>query len=298
MGHPVTEERAWNVETGGCAPSAPRRSSAGVLLAGAGPVHAATLSAGGLEANANRGPLGIDDATPTLSWRLSSTRPRRRCRRSTASWWRRPRRRPRRARATCGTRARSRSDRNTAVYAGPALASRTRYYWSVRSWAGADRVGLGGRRLVRDGVREPVRVEGHWISGPAAARGGADRPRRAPRTTTAACRARDARPRPPPPAARCCAWQQRPNFFVGKAVTLDGGADQESVKIESIGTPASTTTTAAPASCGRHERQGRQRGEPGGRRAADDRRRRRSTITSVGTAAGAATTLFAPGRRG
>ena len=46
---------------------------AGVLLAGAGTAQAAVLTAEGLEANANSRPLGIDDATPTLSWRLSAT---------------------------------------------------------------------------------------------------------------------------------------------------------------------------------------------------------------------------------
>src|SRR4051812_31242488 len=38
----------------------------------AGPARAATTISG-LEANANSTPLGIDDPTPTLSWRLSST---------------------------------------------------------------------------------------------------------------------------------------------------------------------------------------------------------------------------------
>src|SRR3954468_662370 len=92
----------------------------------------AATTVSGLEANANPAPLGIDDPTPTLSWRLASTE-----RAAVQSKYHV-------VVATTAAKAAAgagdvwdsgevASDRNTAVYAGPPLASRTRYYWSVKT---------------------------------------------------------------------------------------------------------------------------------------------------------------------
>src|SRR6201999_4019663 len=110
----------------------------------------------------NAKPLGIDDATPTLSWRLSSVE------RAIA---------PTKYRVVVGTtQAKAEagqgdvwdsgevsSDRNTAAYAGPALASRTRYYWSVRSWAGALASDWATGGWFETAYLSPSEWEGTWI---------------------------------------------------------------------------------------------------------------------------------------
>src|SRR3954447_23153115 len=106
-----------------------------LLLGGAAPTWAAGTQATDLETNANATPLGIDDATPTLSWRLQSTD------RGTLQTSYRVVVATTAAKAAAGTgdvwdSGDVASDRNTAVYAGPALASRTRYHWAVKTAPG------------------------------------------------------------------------------------------------------------------------------------------------------------------
>ena len=128
------------------------------------PAFAATTVTG-LEANANAAPLGIDDATPTLSWRLSSSdrgamQSKYRVVVATTA-----------ARAAAGTgdvwdSGEVTSDRNTAVYAGPALTSRTRYYWSVRSWTGATPSDWAPAGWFETAYLNRSQWQGSWISGP------------------------------------------------------------------------------------------------------------------------------------
>ena len=78
-------------------------------------------------------PLGIDDATPQLRWRLQSAlrgveQSKYRLVVATTA-----------ARAAAGQgdvwdSGEVSSSRQSLDYAGPALASRTRYFWSVRTW--------------------------------------------------------------------------------------------------------------------------------------------------------------------
>ena len=222
----------------------------------------------GLETNATATPLGIDDATPQLRWRLESDQRASRRRQATASSWRRRRRGPPRARATCGTRARS-PRRPIRRVRGPALASRTRYFWSVRTsrgpeWAAAD--------LVRDRLSEPERVEGRLDLRAARAPSARSRSRRRRPTTPAACRATRPCSRPLLPATASCASRTWPGSAPGRRVTR---ARPETATIETVGTaPGNTTAVLAPRGR-RHEPQGRVGHELRGRSAADDRHARR-----------------------
>ncbi len=114
-----------------------------LLLAFPAPVRAqarATDKGGGgltlvnLETNAAPQALGIDDRAPRLSWALESGRrgvSQAACRVLVAS-------RPelaREGRADVWDSGRVTSPDPWVVYAGPALKSRTRYYWTARAWA-------------------------------------------------------------------------------------------------------------------------------------------------------------------
>ena len=89
----------------------------------------------GLAVDAMAEPLGLDDPAPRLSWRLQSARRgvmQTAYRVLVAS-------RPERVReggADVWDSKEVASSDPWVVYAGPALASRARYYWSVRLWAG------------------------------------------------------------------------------------------------------------------------------------------------------------------
>ena len=105
------------------------------VLLMAAPAEAADVT--GLETNATATPLGIDDATPQLRWRLESDQ-----RAVTQASYRV-------VVATTAAKAAAgqgdvwdsgevASSAQAVDYAGPALASRTRYFWSVRvasEWA-------------------------------------------------------------------------------------------------------------------------------------------------------------------
>jgi alpha-L-rhamnosidase len=120
----------------------------------------------GLETNAEEVPLGIDDRRPGLEWRLES---RERGVRQT------------RYRVVVSTSMRDAargfgdvwdsgvvvSDERFAEYAGPALASRTRYFWSVRVWTTG---GSGARwsepSWFETAYLDPGGWRGAWIAGP------------------------------------------------------------------------------------------------------------------------------------
>ena len=109
--------------------------AAGPASAAAPPrwAHVTQTLVTGLETDASDAPLGIDEPRPRLSWRLES---RARGVRQTAF-----RVVVRRESAGAGAyepviwdSGRVRSSTPWVDYAGPALASRTRYSWSVRVW--------------------------------------------------------------------------------------------------------------------------------------------------------------------
>jgi len=121
--------------------------------------HADTVR--GLEADANPAPLGIDDARPRLSWRPQRPQARYRVVVATTAA------RAARGRGDVWDSGVVRATEPVADYAGPALASRTRYHWSVRVWPARGR----GSRWARPGWFEtayldPGEWQGSWIAGP------------------------------------------------------------------------------------------------------------------------------------
>jgi alpha-L-rhamnosidase len=133
-----------------------------------------------LETQSAREPLGIADAAPRLSWRIASSK------RDTLQTAYRVlvATKPelvREGKADVWDSTRVDSADSWVTYAGPALASRTRYYWSVRVWAsdGADS-GWSKATWFETAFLSADEWKGQWISGPersritAAAEGEAD----------------------------------------------------------------------------------------------------------------------------
>ena len=139
---------------------------------------------------------------------------------ATASSSRRPRRGPRPATGDVWDSGEvALATPSTIDYAGPALASRTRYFWSVRH--GRDRRGVGARDLVRDRLPEPDRVEGHLDLRSRAHAERRSRNAAGPPTTPAACRATRRCSQPPPRATGSCAWTPSPASRPARRVTLE-----------------------------------------------------------------------------
>ena len=243
-----------------------------------------------LETNAAATPLGIDDAKPKLSWRLEGAE---RGLKQT---------RYRIVVATTAARAAA-GDGNVwdsgevasanpyAEYSGPALASRTRYHWAVRT----DATGWSAPSWFETAYLTPVRVEGHLDLRPGAhadaahERPGRRRRRllhpgqhdpvhapRAPATGSCASPASPGSPRarpsrsattPRPPRSRASA--RRPGT---RPRCSPRAAGDTNVKVASV----TNFAAGAPLTIGTQT----------------------VTITTVGTAAGAATTLFAPAAAG
>jgi alpha-L-rhamnosidase len=112
-----------------------------------------------LRTNAAAEPLGIDTPRPRFSWALESER---RGVMQTAY-----RVRVVQGRATVWDSGRVASQDPFVTYAGPPLGSRTRYQWSVRTWASG---GMGESRSRMAGFEtaflDPAEWRGHWIAGP------------------------------------------------------------------------------------------------------------------------------------
>src|SRR3954454_5135971 len=202
------------------------------------PAFAATTVTG-LEANANATPLGIDDPTPTLSWRLTSTD------RGTVQSKYRVVVATTAAKAAAGTgdvwdSGEVSSDRNTAVYAGPALASRTRYYWSVRSWTDDTASAWAPAGGFETAYLSASEWKGNWIAGPPRL---AVVPTAAEGTADDDCCLHGSRTLSAPAAAGDSVLRltSTANFFAGKSVTVDS----ETRTISAVGTGAASTTTAA-----------------------------------------------------
>src|ERR1044071_9544808 len=119
-----------------------------------------------LETDAAAQPLGIDDRAPRLSWALVSGRRgvlQAAYRVLVAS-------RPelaREGRADVWDSRRVASSGPWVVYAGPALKSRTRYYWTVRVWA-ADGLASGWAQPAwfETALFDAGEWKGQWIAGP------------------------------------------------------------------------------------------------------------------------------------
>ena len=152
------------------------RVAAVLLLAGAGtsgyvPLLAQGSSGAGvsvtrLETDAAATPLGIDDKAPRFTWILTSGRRgvlQTAFRVLVAS-------RPELAadgRADVWDSNQIDSESPWISYAGPPLASRTRYFWTVRVWAGTDVASeWAAPSWFETGLLEPADWHGQWIAGP------------------------------------------------------------------------------------------------------------------------------------
>lgn len=115
-----------------------------------------------LEVNGAAEPLGVDDARPRLTWRLEDgTQTQFRVIVSTSEW---------RADHGFGDVWDSRAVRSAdpaVEYSGPALASRTRYFWSVQVWSGH---GWSSRWSAPSSFEtaylDAAQWRGAWIAGP------------------------------------------------------------------------------------------------------------------------------------
>ncbi|MDA0184783.1 glycoside hydrolase family 78 protein [Solirubrobacter phytolaccae] len=251
------------------------------------PAYGAGVQVTGLETNAAPTPLGIDDATPQLRWKLESTdrgvkQDSYRVVVATTA-----------AKAAAGTgdvwdSGTVAGSAQVIDYAGPALASRTRYFWSVKA-AGSD---WSPATWFETAYLTPAEWKGTWISGPA---------RTLAHLTNAQAALDDA----------CCLQGSatlsqaaaigdkvlRVNsvtgFAPGKTVTLE----DESVTVDAVGTTAGSTTIVAPAAAGdTNVKVASVANLASG--APLTIGTQTVTISEVGTAAGAATTLFAPATAG
>ncbi len=236
----------------------------------------------GLETNATATPLGIDDATPQLRWRLESDQ------RATTQTSYRVVVATTAAKAAAGQgdvwdSGEVASSAQSVEYGGPALASRTRYHWSVRAsseWAAPT--------WFETAYLSPAEWKGNWISGPA---------RTERHITLAQAMADDA-----------CCLQGNSTLFTaaaagdrivrvanvagfgpGQTVTLE----DETPTIEAVGTgPGNTTAVLALAAGDTNLKVASVTNfAPGAPLTIGTQT---VTITDVGTAAGNATTLFAP----
>ena len=242
-----------------------------------------------LETNAAATPLGIDDAKPKLSWRLEGSE---RGLKQTSY---------RIVVATTAARAAA-GDGNVwdsgevasanpyAEYSGPALASRTRYHWAVRT----NGTGWSAPSWFETAYLTPSEWKGTWISGPARTPMPLTNPQAAAddacciqgnTTLSSAASAGD----------RVLRIAGVAGFAAGQTVTL--GDNAETATLESVGTPPGNTTTILPAAAGdTNVKVASVTNFAAG--APLTIGTQTVTITTVSTAAGAATTLFAPAAAG
>ncbi|MDO9457330.1 family 78 glycoside hydrolase catalytic domain [Nocardioides sp.] len=242
-----------------------------------------------LKVNADPEALGIDDATPTLSWRIESDE-----RGVSQAKYRI---------AVASTEAKAEagqadvwdtgvvaSDSTAVDYAGPALDPRTRYYWSVMSWT-PDATTWSEAGYFETALLDPDQWQGDWISGQSrptlpvtAADGVADDAGLLPSSNLT--RAAEA-------GATNIKVINVAGATVGSQVVVGLGTTGQTVTLTEVGTATSTTTLAAPAAAGdtRLYVAGVTGLSVGGTLVVGPQT---LTVTEVGTAAGANRTLAAP----
>src|SRR3954447_25894871 len=215
-------------------------------LAGAAPSFAAGPQAAALKADGNAQALGIDDATPRLSWKLDGT-PRGGVQTSYEIVVAKTAEKAAAGHGDVWDSGRVTSDALGAAYAGPPLGSRTRYHWSVGvSTNSAATLAWAPASWFETAYLNPSEFKGSWIAGPA-------RPT-AP-LTTAQASADDA----------CClqanttlaapAAAGDTNLKVASVAALTAGqvlnVEGESFTATAVGTaPATSTTLVMPAAAG------------------------------------------------
>ena len=128
--------------------------------------YAATLAVTHLEAQAAAEPLGLADAAPRLSWAMTGDGRGLRQRAFRVLVASQPEL-VREGKADVWDSREVASPEPAVVYAGPALASRTRYYWSVRVWAeGSLSSGWAPPTWFETGFLAASVWKGQWIAGP------------------------------------------------------------------------------------------------------------------------------------
>ena len=128
--------------------------------------RAAGLTLSHLETDAAAEPLGIDDRSPRFTWAMAGGRRglmQAACRVLVAS-------RPellREGRADVWDSQRVESSEPWVVYAGPALKSRTRYFWTARAWATDGESSVWARPTwFETALLDAREWRGRWIAGP------------------------------------------------------------------------------------------------------------------------------------
>src|SRR5215204_6190036 len=137
-----------------------RGADAAVMTA---PLDAVTLAR--LEADAAPEPLGIDDPAPRLSWTLAGARRGVRQQAYRVLVASRPEL-AREGRADVWDSGRVTSPEPWAVYSGPALGSRTRYYWTARAWSTMGESVWSQPTWFETAILTPREWRGEWIAGP------------------------------------------------------------------------------------------------------------------------------------
>lgn len=223
--------------------------AAGIFVAPTAGAGQPTATVADLKVNANPEALGIDDPTPTMTWEIASAdrgvvqKAYRLVVATSAD----------KAKAGKGDvwdTGRVESDATSVEYAGPALAPRTRYYWSVQAstpkataWSAPD--------YFETAYLDPAQWKGQWISGPArstapvaAADGVADDNccQQGNTTVVEPVASGDTRIR----------VKDVTGFEVGDAVTVGTGDGSEQASVATVGTGAASTTLvgALPAGTG------------------------------------------------
>ena len=199
-----------------------------------------------LETNATSQALGLDDATPMLSWNIDSDE-----RGTMQSSYRI-------VVATTASRAQNGqgnvwdsgkvdSDATVVDYTGPSLKSRTRYYWSVKSWVPGE-TAWSEPTWFETGYLDESEWGGSWIAGAprstttgTTAEGQADDVALLPDTTLAASAAA---------GASNLKVTNVNGFSVGQQIVVGLGASAQTVTVDSVGTAAVRTVLAAPAASG------------------------------------------------
>ena len=226
----MSRNRRWIAFAAAAFPCAPAQSAA------------AAPQVAGLEVDATADPLGIDDATPRFSWRLETDE------RGAAQASYRVVVASTAARAAAGqgdvwdSGEVASAEPFARDYTGPALASRTRYHWSVRI---APAAGWAAPSWFETAYLQPGDWKGDWISGPQRierrltyAEGAAD---------DACClRAATTLSAPAAVGATNVKVDAVNAFTSGASVTLEN----ESATIASVGTPTTRTTLGAAAAVG------------------------------------------------
>lgn len=220
----------------------------GLIAQGQAPATAATgkAIADELQTNATYEALGIDDKKPVFSWELDSTdrgvyQTKYRIVLSSSA---------QKAQAGHGDVWDSgvvNSDSTAVQYDGPALKSRTRYYWSVKTWASKESK-WSSPTYFETAYLDAAEWKGEWITGPerptaplTGTAGTVDDEGLIPSTTLSA---------PAAAGATNVKIASPSGAVVGSSLQIGLGSAAQVVEVTEVGTATATTTLVAPVNSG------------------------------------------------